>query len=72
MIDCKTAVTVRFADPTMLPEEACMDVLPETSPVASPAGLMLATLAFTDFQVTKLVMLEVIPPLKSPIAVNCC
>lgn len=72
MIDWRMAVTVRFADPLTAPEEAWIDVLPEMSPVDRPVAVTLATLGFVDFHVTKLVMLEVTPPLKSPVAVNCC
>jgi hypothetical protein len=31
-----------------------------------------ATTALLDFQLTKFVMLEVTPPLKEPVAANCC
>ncbi len=72
VIDCRIAVTVRFADPTTPPVEACIDVLPEVDPVARPLELTLATVAFVDFQVTKLVMLDITPPPKRPVAVNCC
>ena len=72
VIDCRRAVTVKLADPTTAPEIACIDVLPERRPLATPAALMLATLVFVDFHATNVVMFEVTPPLKSPVAVNCC
>lgn len=72
VIDCRMAVTVRFPDPTIAPDEACIEVLPETSPVAKPVALIPATVVFVDFHATKAVILEVTPPLNSPVAVNCC
>ena len=72
VIVCSMAETVRLAEPTIVPDEACMKVVPDASPEASPAELTLATPELVDFQVTKAVMFEVIPPLNVPIAVNCC
>jgi hypothetical protein len=72
VIDCKIAVTFRLPDPTIVPELACIDVLPETSPVARPVAFTLATAVFVDFHATNVVMFELTPPLNSPVAVNCC
>src|SRR5690349_17190743 len=69
---CKTAPTVSVADPLMVPEEALIVVVPLDNADAKPVAPTLATTVLEDFQVTKLVMFEVTPPLKVPVAVNCC
>jgi len=72
VIDCKIAVTLRLADPTTVPEVACIDVLPETSPTARPVAFTFATAVFVDFHATNVEMFELTPALNSPVAVNCC
>ena len=72
MIDCKMAVTVRLAVPTTAPRVALIFVTPEIRPVASPPEPMLATAGVVELQMTNAVMLEVTPPLKVPVAENCC
>lgn len=48
-----------------------MDVAPEITPEANPVGLTLATAGLVEIQVTNVVILELIPPLNVPVAVNC-
>jgi hypothetical protein len=71
---CKTAVeiTTRLADPLMLPEEACIVVVPAESPDAKPVELTVAAAVLEDVQVTTLVMFDVTPPVNVPVATNCC
>ena len=71
---CKTAVeiTTKLADPMMLPEEACIVVVPAESPDAKPVEETVAAAVLDDVQVTTFVMFDVTPPVKVPIAVNCC
>jgi hypothetical protein len=71
---CKTAeeVTANVAEPLMAPAEACMVVFPTDSPKAKPEELTVAVAILDDVQVTTFVMFEVTPPLKVPVAVNCC
>lgn len=71
---CRTAVeiTARLADPLMVPEEAWIAVVPAESPEAKPVELTLATVGLDDIQVTTLVMFDVTPPVKVPVATNCC
>src|SRR5690242_19119619 len=68
----KTGVTARVADPLIVPEVALIVVVPADNADAKPVALTLATTVLEDFQVTKFVMFEVTPPLKVPVAVNCC
>jgi len=71
---CKTAeeATSKVADPLIVPEEACMVVVPADSAEAKPVELTVAANVLDDFQVTKFVMFDVNPPLKVPVAMNCC
>jgi hypothetical protein len=72
-IDTKTdAVTVRPVVPLIDPEVAWMLVLPAPTPVAKPALVIVAAAVFVEAQATTLVMFRVPPPVKSPVAVNCC
>jgi hypothetical protein len=71
---CKTdeEITNNVADPLMVPEEACTVVVPPESPEAKPVELTVAATVLDDVQVIAFVMFEVTPPLKVPVAVNCC
>jgi hypothetical protein len=69
---CKTEATIKVADPLIVPEEACILVVPADSAEAKPVELTVAVTVLDDFQVTKFVMFDVNPPLKVPVAVNCC
>jgi hypothetical protein len=65
------AVTLRLVDPETLPWAAEMVVdCPPVTPLARPAELIVAAVAFDEAQVTELVMFEVVPLLKVPVAVN--
>jgi hypothetical protein len=55
------APTVRAAEPLMVPEVAVIVVLPCARDVASPAALMLATVAEEEFQFTNEVRFCVLP-----------
>ena len=67
------AVTVRSVEPLIPPEVAWIVALPAATAVASPVVLLIvAAAAFVEVQATTLVMFRVPPPLKSPVAVNCC
>ena len=46
----------------------CAD--PTPAPVARPAALIVTAAKLSELQVTELVMLEVVPSLKVPVAVN--
>ena len=48
-----------------------MIVLPAARLLASPAALIVATLAAEELQLTKAVKFSVLPSLKTPVAVNC-
>jgi hypothetical protein len=71
---CKTAeeVITNAANPLMVPEEARIVVFPTESPEAKPVELTVAAAVLDDVQVTTLVMLDCTPPVKVPVAVNCC
>lgn len=71
---CKTAVeiTTKLADPLIVPEEACIVVVPAESPEANPVELTVAAAVFEDVQVTTFVILDLTPPVKVPVAENCC
>ena len=71
---CKTdeEITTSVADPVMVPEEARTVVVPAESPEAKPVELIVAATVLVDVQVTTLVMFELTPPVKLPVAVNCC
>jgi hypothetical protein len=71
---CKTdeEMTTNVADPVMVPEEACTVVVPTESPDAKPVELTVAAAVLDDVQVTAFVMFELTPPVKVPVAVNCC
>jgi hypothetical protein len=56
----------------MVPEEARIVVFPTESPEAKPVELTVAAAVLDDVQVTTLVMLDCTPPVKVPVAVNCC
>jgi len=47
-------------------------VVPADSAETKPVELTVAATVLDDFQVTKFVMFDVNPPLKVPVAVNCC
>jgi hypothetical protein len=55
------AVTVRRADPLIVPEVAVIVVVPAATEVASPPELMVAALVAEDVQVTELERLAVVP-----------
>jgi hypothetical protein len=65
-------VTTKVAEPLIVPEEAPIEVFPIESPEARPVDPIVAVDVLDDVQVTTFVMLEVVPPVKVPIAVNCC
>jgi len=71
---CKTdeEITTSVADPLMVPEEARTVVVPTESPEVKPVELMVAAAVLDDVQVTTFVMFELTPPVKVPVAVNCC
>jgi len=71
---CKTdeEATSKVAYPLIVPEEACMVVVPADSAETKPVELTVAATVLDDFQVTKFVMFDLNPPLKVPVAVNCC
>ena len=71
---CNTAkeITTKLADPLMVPEEACIVAVPAESPEAKPVELMVAAAVLEDVQLTTFVMLDLTPPVKVPVAVNCC
>jgi len=71
---CKTdeEITTSVADPRMVPEGARTVVVPAESPKVKPVELMVAAAVLDDVQVTTFVMFEVTPPVKVPVAVNCC
>jgi hypothetical protein len=54
-------VTVRRADPLIVPEVAVIVVVPAATEVASPTELMVAALIAEDVQVTELERLPVVP-----------
>ncbi len=64
--------TTKVADPLIVPEEACIVVDPPDSAEAKPVELTVAVTVLDDVQVTKFVMFELTPPVKVPVAVNCC
>ncbi len=66
------AVTVKMADPLIVPEVAVMVEVPAATEVANPAALMVAALVAEEVQVTELVILAVVPLAYVPVAVNCC
>jgi hypothetical protein len=63
---------VRVVAPLTVPEPALIVVVPTATPLATPAELMVATLAFDDDHVAVLVRFRVVLSLKAPVAVNCC
>jgi len=71
---CKTdeETTASVADPMIVPEEALMVVVPAERPEAKPVKLTVAAALFDDVQVTTFVMFELTPPVKVPVAMNCC
>jgi hypothetical protein len=71
---CKTDVdtTTSVDEALMVPEEARIVVVPAESPKAKPVKLTVAAAVFDDVQVTTFVMFELTPPVKVPVAVNCC
>lgn len=71
---CKSdeEITTSVADPLMVPEEARTVAVPAESPDAKPVELMLAASVLVDVQLTTFVMFELTPPVKRPVAVNCC
>jgi len=64
-------VTVSVVEPVTLPEVAWMVALPVPAAEASPAVLLLATVALSEVQVTELVRFCVLVSLNVPVAVNC-
>jgi len=71
---CKTAeeTTVSTAEPLTVPAEALIVLVPAESPEAKPVELTVAAALLVDVQVTTFVMFDVTPPVKVPVAVNCC
>ena len=71
---CRTAeeTTANVADPLIVPEEARIVAVPTESPEAKPVELTVAAAVLDDVHVTTLVMFELTPPVKVPVAVNCC
>jgi hypothetical protein len=71
---CKSdeEITSNVADPLMVPEEAPTVVVPTESPEAKPVELTVAATVLDDVQVTTFVMFDATPPVKVPVAVNCC
>ncbi len=71
---CRTdeEVTTKLADPLIVPEEACIVVVPTDSPEARPVEPTVAATVLDDVQATKFVIFEITPPVKVPVAVNCC
>jgi hypothetical protein len=71
---CKTAeeTTPSAADPLIVPEEARMVEVPTERPEAKPVELTVATTVLDDVQLTTFVIFDFTPPVKVPVAVNCC
>src|ERR1700733_9638654 len=65
-------VTVRLAEPVVVPEAAWIVVPPAATPVANPAPVIVATPVLLDVQVTEVVRFCWFPSLYVPVAVNCC
>jgi len=70
MEDSVPAVTVSVVVPEILFEVAVMVVAPAATAVARPLLLTVATAALDDLQVTRVVMLWVVPSEYEPEAVN--
>ncbi len=71
-IEVKTAaVTVKVAEPLMLPEVAVMVAVPGATAVASPLSFTVATVAAEEVHLTVLLRFCVLPLLYVPVAVNC-
>jgi hypothetical protein len=66
------AVTIRLVEPLMEPEVAWIVALPALTPVANPPLVIVATAVIEEVHVTELVRFAVLPPAKTPVAVNCC
>lgn len=64
--------TVKVTAPITGPAVAWIVVLPMLAPVASPAGVMLATMVLPELQETEFVRFCVLPSPYVPVAVNCC
>lgn len=72
-IDTSTgAVTVSVVEPVTEPRAAPILVVPWVTPVAKPPAEIVATVVLEELQVTKEFRFSVVPPLKWPVAVNCC
>lgn len=75
MIEFRTAlVTIRLAEPDILPDDAVMVELPGVSPLAVPSvGMLLLTLATVvaeELQLTVFVTSCVLPSVKVPVALK--
>lgn len=66
------AVTVSCVELFMAPEVAVMVLWPCATDVARPEELMVATVVLEDDHITELVRSCVLPPVKVPVALNCC
>lgn len=74
-IDCSTGgvlFTVSVVDPTIELNVAVMVLGPDTSVVANPVVLMLATFRLEEVQVARQLRSCWVLSLKLPVAVNCC
>jgi hypothetical protein len=65
------ALIVKVVDALTLFNVAEMLEVPAETPVAMPPEVMVATAVLDELQVTELVIFDVLPSLKFPVAVNC-
>src|SRR5215472_1725179 len=73
VIAIETRPTVRPVLPVMVvPEAAWIVVPPNARPVAKPVASIVAIAAAEELQPTNGVMFSCDPPMKVPVAVNCC
>src|SRR5712671_2008447 len=72
MLTRANVVTVRVADPVMVPEVALMAAVPSVRVLADPVAFTVATVCVSDDHVTMPVTSCVLPSLNVPVAVNCC
>ncbi len=66
------AVTVKVAEPLIVPEAAVIVALPCATLVASPPLLTVAIVVAEEVQVAVVVRVCVVPLLYVPVAANCC
>ena len=69
--DTSAVVTVSVVEALIVPELACIVVLPVATPVANPVPLIVATTALLELHVTTPVKFCWLPSLYVPVAVNC-